>query len=90
MDYLIETAADASGTSNNVTPMARRLYELARKHVGEQREWIVSEEELYAKSGSKTTTPEFHSMLMTIIADDSIPNCRLSWVDSGTVRISPQ
>jgi len=70
------------GYFNLRKPLEKRLYELARKHVGDQPEWIISEENLYAKSGSKATKPEFRRMLKTIIADDSILDYRLSRQES--------
>lgn len=65
------------------TLLERRLYELARKHVEDQQEWIAREESLYVKSGSKTTKSDFNRLLMTIVADNKIPGYSLSWYESG-------
>jgi len=40
-------------------PMARRFYELARKHCGHQAQWKIGLELLQAKAGSKSTLKEF-------------------------------
>ena len=59
-------------------PLEKRLYELARKHVGEQAEWIIKEDNLLEKTGSKANIREFRRMLAAIIADDSIPDYRMA------------
>ena len=59
-------------------PLEKRLYELARKHVGEQPEWIIMEDNLLVKSGSKANIREFRRMMIAIIDDDSIPDYRMA------------
>lgn len=52
-------------------PLERRLYELARKHVGQQPGgWKIGIEKLLKKCGSQSTLKEFRRMLEKIIADD--------------------
>ncbi len=51
-------------------PLERRLYELARKHVGDQAEFRISLEKLHLKSGSQSTLREFKRLLRSIIEDD--------------------
>lgn len=58
-------------------PLEKRLYELARKHVGEQAEWLIKEDNLRAKTGSKANIREFRRMLKAIIYDDSVPDYRM-------------
>lgn len=55
-------------------PLERRLYELARKHVGQQASFKIGLEKLRAKCGSQSTVPEFRRLLQTIIADDAKHN----------------
>jgi plasmid replication initiation protein len=43
-------------------PLERRIYELARKHCGRQREWRVSMEVLQKKCGSSSTLREFRRL----------------------------
>lgn len=51
-------------------PLERRLYELARKHVGHQQSFRIGLEKLRGKCGSQSTLKEFRRLLQTIIADD--------------------
>lgn len=59
-------------------PLEKRLYELARKHVGEQKKWVIKEDNLLEKTGSKANIREFRRMLRAIISDDSIPDFRMT------------
>lgn len=59
-------------------PLARRLYELARKHCGHQAQWSISLALLQEKAGSKSTLKEFRRAVRAIEADDSLPEYRLS------------
>ena len=58
-------------------PLERRIYELARKHCGQQRNWRVSVETLLKKSGSTSPRRVFRAMLREIIARDGLPDYRL-------------
>lgn len=58
-------------------PLARRLYELARKHCGHQTSWAIGLELLRDKSGSKSTMKEFRRAVRAIEADDSLPEYRV-------------
>jgi hypothetical protein len=60
------------------SPLARRLYELARKHCGYQAQWAIGLPLLQEKAGSKSTLKEFRRAIRTIKADDSLPEYRLS------------
>jgi len=55
-------------------PLERRLYELARKHCGLQREWRIGLEGLKEKCGSGSTIKEFRRLVGNIIADDEQHN----------------
>ncbi|HHK7940958.1 TPA: replication initiator protein A [Serratia marcescens] len=57
-------------------PLARRLYEIARKHCGHQTQWTIGLELLQEKAGSKSTLKEFRRALRTIQDDDSLPEYR--------------
>ncbi len=57
-------------------PLARRLYEIARKHCGHQAQWTISLELLQEKAGSKSTLKEFRRALRAIQDDDSLPEYR--------------
>lgn len=58
-------------------PLEKRLYEIARKHVGKQAEWTIREDNLFEKTGSRASLREFRRMLKAIIEDDSIPDYRM-------------
>ena len=59
-------------------PVARRLYELARKHCGHQTQWAINLALLQEKTGSKSDLKKFRYAVRTIEADDSLPEYRLS------------
>ncbi len=58
-------------------PLARRLYELARKHCGHQASWAIGLELLRDKSGSKSSLKEFRRMVRDIETDNSLPEYQL-------------
>ena len=58
-------------------PLERRLYELARKHCGNQPRWRVSVETLLKKSGSTSPRRVFRAMVREVIARDGLPDYRL-------------
>lgn len=57
--------------------LEKRLYELARKHCGNQATWSVSEEILFKKSGSTGNIRDFRRLAKNIIKKDSIPDYRM-------------
>ena len=57
--------------------MDRRLYEMARKHVGQQPEWRIGLEKLARKTGSSRGLRAFKHDLLQIIERDTIPDYRL-------------
>ena len=59
--------------------LERRLYELARKHCGNQAKWKVSMEVLHKKSGSQATLVKFREMVKRAVAGDSLPDYRLRY-----------
>lgn len=58
-------------------PLARRLYELARKHCGHQTLWAIGLDLLRDKAGSKSTIKEFRRAVRAIETDDSLPEYRI-------------
>lgn len=51
-------------------PIERRLYELARKHCGRQKEWRISLDLLRKKCGSGSTLKEFKRLVSRVVNDD--------------------
>lgn len=60
-------------------PIERRIYELARKHCGQQASWKVSLEVLLKKSGSKSSEKEFRRSLRELVATDHLPDYRVTF-----------
>lgn len=58
-------------------PLERRLYELARKHCGQQAMWAIGLELLQEKCGSKSTLREFRRMVREIEDADTLPAYRM-------------
>ena len=51
-------------------PLERRMYELARKHCGQQKEWRIGLLKLQAKCGSSSTEKEFRRLVQAIVHQD--------------------
>ena len=62
-------------------PVDRRIYELARKHCGSQRQWQCSVKTLHEKSGSTDTVREFRRTLKTLIESNELPDYSVSVAD---------
>lgn len=65
----------------------RRLYELARKHVGTQAEWWVGLKRLYEKCGSLDTLRKFKHRLKAIIEAQSLPDYYIELTEPGDARV---
>ena len=55
-------------------PIERRIYEIARKHCGEQDEWKVSIELLQKKTGASSHGRAFKSMVRELVEHDHLPD----------------
>ena len=55
-------------------PLERRLYELARKHCGSQKEWRISLQALREKTGSSSSEKEFRRLVKAICKADEQHN----------------
>lgn len=60
-------------------PIERRIYELARKHCGQQPSWKVSLDILLKKSGSKSSEKEFRRSLRELAAGNHLPDYLVSF-----------
>jgi len=65
----------------------RRLYELARKHVGAQVEWWVSLGRLHEKCGSLDTLRKFKLRLKKIAEAQSLPEYLLEMIEGTSERV---
>lgn len=58
-------------------PIDRRVYELGRKHCGQQAKWSCKAETLWRKSGSKSSLREFRRMLKPTLEMVNFPDYSL-------------
>lgn len=55
-------------------PLDRRIYELARKHCGKQKEWTCSIATLHEKTGSTGTVRRFRHNMKALCDSDELPD----------------
>jgi plasmid replication initiation protein len=60
-------------------PLDRRIYELVRKHCGQQRRWRVSIEVLYRKTGSRAPIRNFRQAVRSLAESGQLPGYRLRY-----------
>ena len=58
-------------------PLERRVYELARKHCGQQPQWTISLEKLLKKTGSQSPMKRFRQMIKGLADYDHLPDYRV-------------
>jgi len=63
--------------------LERRLYELARKHCGNQAKWLIGLELLHKKSGSAGPVKRFREFVKKIAVADLLPDYRISYEPEG-------
>ena len=68
-------------------PIERRIYELARKHCGQQETWKASVELLLKKSGSKSTDKEFRRAVRELAATNHLPDYSVAF-DAGADMVT--
>lgn len=69
-------------------PLERRIYELARKHCGNQREWRVSVATLHEKAGSDAPLRVFRAAVRKMIKADPLPDYELAEDDGDIIRFA--
>ena len=62
-------------------PVERRIYELARKHCGQQESWTVSLPTLQKKTGAKSTERRFRQMVGDMVKNNHLPDYTVSFGD---------
>ena len=55
-------------------PLERRVYEIARKHCGQQAEWKIGLPILLKKTGSQSPLKRFREMIRDLVAYDHLPD----------------
>lgn len=66
-------------------PLERRVYELARKHCGNQNKWSISLEKLLKKSGSQSPMKRFRQMIKGLADNNHLPDYMVTLSDDGMV-----
>lgn len=62
-------------------PIERRVYELARKHCGQQKSWKISLKLLLMKSGSQSPEKRFRQMIKQLAVHDHLPDYQVFFDD---------
>ena len=60
-------------------PLERRLYEITRKHCGQQKQWKIGLPLLLKKTGTQGSEKEFRRKLRTIVTSDHLPDYSISF-----------
>ena len=71
-------------------PLERRIYEIARKHCGNQKKWHIGLDKLQAKTGSNAPLKRFRLNLRQIIEEDNTPFYRIELDDKDLVTFRPR
>lgn len=66
-------------------PIERRIYELARKHCGQQRRWRIGLKKLLLKSGSRSAEKRFRQMVRELAAQDHLPDYHVRYEAEGDI-----
>ena len=69
-------------------PLERRLYELARKHCGQQRTWVASVATLHEKAGSDAPLRVFRAAVRRTIEADGLPDYTLAEEPGDLIRVT--
>ncbi len=59
----------------------RRVYELCRKHCGNQDKWVVNLDTLHTKSGSSAPLKRFGQAIRALVDRNYLPEYRLGYKD---------
>ncbi len=71
-------------------PLERRVYEIARKHCGQQPEWRISLGVLAQKTGSASPLRVFRRMIRDMIEADHLPDYTLAEEPGDIIRVRPR
>jgi plasmid replication initiation protein len=71
-------------------PLERRVYELARKHCGAQREWRVTVATLHMKAGSDAPLRVFRAAVRRMITADGLPEYTLTEEMGDVICVHPK
>jgi len=71
-------------------PLERRIYEIARKHCGNQKRWHIRLENLQNKTGSNAPIKKFRMNIRSIISKDHTPFYKLELTSDDLVIFRPR
>lgn len=71
-------------------PLERRIYEIARKHCGNQKRWQISLAKLQSKTGSNAPLKRFRLNIREIIENDHLPFYKLELNADDLVTFRPR
>ena len=68
-------------------PIERRVYELARKHCGQQQSWRISLAKLLLKTGSQSPEKRFRQMIRQLVAHDHLPDYHVGFDEEADMVV---
>lgn len=68
-------------------PIERRVYELARKHCGQQKVWRISLAKLLLKTGSQSPEKRFRQMIRLLAANDHLPDYQVAYEEESDMVV---
>lgn len=71
-------------------PLERRIYEIGRKHCGQQRRWQIGLDKLQQKTGSNAPLKRFRFNLREIITDNATPDYAIALDERDIVTFTPR
>ncbi len=71
-------------------PLERRVYEIARKHCGQQKAWKISLENLLKKSGSASPRRVFRKMIRDMVAENTLPDYEIRLDARDIFHVTPR
>ena len=71
-------------------PLERRMYDLARKHCGNQPRWQMDLAKFQVKTGSRSPLKKFRFNVLEIIKDDATPFYRFELTEDDLLIVRPR
>lgn len=68
-------------------PIERRVYEIARKHCGQQKTWRITLAKLLLKTGSQSPQKRFRQMIRQLAEHDHLPDYRVTFEDEADMVV---
>ena len=68
-------------------PIERRVYEIARKHCGQQRTWRITLRKLLLKTGSQSPEKRFRQMIKQLVQHDHLPDYSVTFDEAEDMII---